>query len=141
MWRRDQPPAWKAREPGLDLLMTVRARLLMCPPDFYNVEYVINPWMEGNIHRASHERAADQWRALVGAFEQHAEIEFAQPKRGLPDMVFTANAGLVIGHRVLLSRFLHPERSGEEKHFKEWFARHGFEVHELPRDLPFEGAG
>ena len=68
----------------------------MCPPDFYDVEYVINPWMEGNIHRASHERAMDQWRGLVAALEQHAAVELAHPHSGLPDMVFTANAGLVV---------------------------------------------
>ncbi len=121
--------------------MTAPATLLMCPPDFFDVEYVINPWMEGNIHRASHEGALDQWRALMSALEKHAQVEIVSPQRGLPDMVFTANAGLVLGRRVLISRFLHPERRGEEKHFKKWFAQQGFEVHELPRDLPFEGAG
>jgi N-dimethylarginine dimethylaminohydrolase len=121
--------------------MSAQASLLMCPPDFYDVEYVINPWMEGNIHRASHERALDQWRGLVAALKPHATIELASPRSGLPDMVFTANAGLVIGNTVVLSRFLHPERRGEEKHFKKWFLERGFEVHELPPDLPFEGAG
>ncbi|MHA3773207.1 bifunctional arginine dihydrolase/ornithine cyclodeaminase [Verrucomicrobiota bacterium sgz303538] len=121
--------------------MNTRPSLLMCPPEFYDVEYVINPWMEGNIHRASHEGAHDQWRALVTALEPHATIEQVSPQRGLPDMVFTANAGLVIGKKVVLSRFFHPERRGEEKHFKAWFEQHGFEVYELPRDLTFEGGG
>ncbi len=121
--------------------MSPQVNLLMCPPDFYDVEYVINPWMEGNIHRTSHERAMDQWRALVSALEPHASIKVIRPERGLPDMVFTANGGLVIGKGVVLSQFLNPERSGEEKYFKNWFSRHGFEVHELPNDLPFEGAG
>ncbi len=121
--------------------MKERGRLLMCPPDFYDVEYVINPWMEGNIHRASHELALDQWRGLVSALETEADIELAHPQRGLPDMVFTANAGLVIGDDAVVSRFLHPERRGEEAHFKRWFASRGFHVHELPPDLPFEGGG
>jgi lysine-ketoglutarate reductase/saccharopine dehydrogenase-like protein (TIGR00300 family) len=56
-------------------------------------------------------------------------------------MVFTANAGLVLGKNVVLSRFLHPERQGEEPHFKEWFESQGYTVRELPKDLPFEGAG
>ncbi len=121
--------------------MSAQASLLMCPPDFYDVEYVINPWMEGNIHRASHELALDQWRGLQHALEAEASIELARPQPGLPDMVFTANAGLVIGNDAVVSRFLHRERRGEETHFKKWFAKHGFEVHELPPDLPFEGAG
>lgn len=113
----------------------------MCPPDFYDVEYVINPWMEGNIHRTSRERAMEQWRALVDTLKSYATIEVIHPEHGLPDMVFTANAGLVIGKRAVVSQFLNPERRGEEKHYRDWFSRHGFEVHELPRDLPFEGAG
>uniref|UniRef100_A0ACD5GQB8 Uncharacterized protein n=1 Tax=Desertifilum tharense IPPAS B-1220 TaxID=1781255 RepID=A0ACD5GQB8_9CYAN len=56
-------------------------------------------------------------------------------------MVFTANAGLVLGDNVVLSCFYHPERQGEEPHFKAWFESQGSTVHELPRDLPFEGAG
>ena len=65
----------------------------------------------------------------------------ASPRQGLPDMVFTANAGLVLGREVVLSRFFHPERQGEEPHFKQLVRGAGFAVHELPKDLPFEGAG
>jgi lysine-ketoglutarate reductase/saccharopine dehydrogenase-like protein (TIGR00300 family) len=42
---------------------------------------------------------------------------------------------------VVLSRFFHKERQGEEPYFKEWFEQNGFTVYELPKDLPFEGAG
>ena len=56
-------------------------------------------------------------------------------------MVFTANAGLVLGDTVVLSRFFHKERQGEEPFFKNWFEDKGYTVHELPKDLPFEGAG
>ena len=56
-------------------------------------------------------------------------------------MVFTANAGLVLDNTVVLSRFLHTERQGEEPFFKQWFEAKGYTVHELPKDLPFEGAG
>jgi lysine-ketoglutarate reductase/saccharopine dehydrogenase-like protein (TIGR00300 family) len=47
----------------------------------------------------------------------------------------------VLGDTVVLSRFLHPERQGEEPHFQQWFVDHGFTVKTLPRGLPFEGAG
>jgi len=118
-----------------------KSRLLVCPPDFFGIEYVINPWMEGNVHRASHELAIQQWRGFAAALEKNAELEIIAPQRALPDMVFTANAGLVLGSDVVLSRFFHGERRGEEQHFQKWFAAHGFNVHELPRDIPFEGAG
>ena len=121
--------------------MASTVRFLMCPPDQYDVDYVINPWMEGNIHKPSRETAAGQWKALQEILHGDAQIEIVPPRPGLPDMVFTANAGLALGRKVVLSRFLHRERQGEEEHFKNWFARHGFEVFELPPDLPFEGAG
>ena len=121
--------------------MASKVRFLMCPPDQFDVDYVINPWMEGNIHKPSRETAGNQWQALYKLLNEKAEVEKIAPQRGLPDMVFTANAGLAIGRKFVLSRFLHPERQGEEGHFKKWFSKSGFEVFELPPDLPFEGAG
>ncbi|HYG35158.1 MAG TPA: arginine deiminase-related protein, partial [Clostridia bacterium] len=121
--------------------MASKVRFLMCPPDLYEVDYVINPWMEGNIHRSSRDAAVQQWRVLQSLLKESAEVETTNPVPGLPDMVFTANAGIAIGSKVVLSRFLHRERQGEQEHFKQWFKQHGFEVFELPPDLPFEGAG
>ncbi len=121
--------------------MEQKPRFLMCPPDLYDVDYVINPWMEGNIHKPSRKVAIEQWQALRHRLADTSEIETIKPADGLPDMVFTANAGVAIGKKVVLSRFLHRERQGEEEHFKRWFKAHDFEVFELPPDLPFEGAG
>ncbi len=116
-------------------------RYLMCAPDFYDVDYVINPWMEGNVHRSSKERAHLQWQGLYQILKEMAIVNLVPPQQGWPDMVFTANAGLVVERKVVLSRFLHPERQGEEPFFKDWFLSQGFEVFELPPELPFEGAG
>jgi len=116
-------------------------RILMCAPHHYEVDYVINPWMEGNIHRSSREDALAQWEKLYGILKTYATIDLVEPERGWPDMVFTANAGLVLGKTVVLSRFFHPERQGEEPYFHKWFEAHGYTVHTLPKSLPFEGAG
>src|ERR1043166_5702931 len=121
--------------------MASTVRFLMCPPDLYDVDYVINPWMEGNIHKSSREVAVGQWQGLYKLLQKNAEVEKISPQPGLPDMVFTANAGMAVGQKFVLSRFLHRERQGEQEHFKRWFKKHGFEVFELPPDLPFEGAG
>jgi len=121
--------------------MTASTHILMCPPHHYDVDYVINPWMEGNIHRSSRDRAESQWEGLHKILKDHAIVDLVEPQKGVPDMVFTANAGLVLGDNVVLSRFYHPERQGEEPHFKQWFEDNGFTVYELPKDLPFEGAG
>ncbi|MGF1537809.1 MAG: TIGR00300 family protein [Elainellaceae cyanobacterium] len=121
--------------------MTQSVRILMCPPHHYDVDYVINPWMEGNVHRSSRDRAEEQWNKLYQVLTEYADVDLVKPQPGWPDMVFTANAGLVLGKTVVLSRFFHPERQGEEPHFKQWFEEQGYTVHELPKGLPFEGAG
>ncbi len=121
--------------------MTGSVRILMCPPTYYDVDYVINPWMEGNIHRSSRERAEEQWNKLHQVLKTHATVDLMVPQKGSPDLVFTANAGLIVDKTVVLSRFFHPERQAEEPHFQAWFESQGFTVHQLPKGLPFEGAG
>jgi len=121
--------------------MTSEIRFLMCSPDHYDVDYVINPWMEGNIHKSSRDRATEQWQKLFHLLKDHAVVDLVKPELGWPDMVFTANAGLVLGETLVLSRFFHKERQGEEPFFKQWFEDKGYTVYELPKDLPFEGAG
>jgi lysine-ketoglutarate reductase/saccharopine dehydrogenase-like protein (TIGR00300 family) len=121
--------------------MSSEIRILMCAPHHYDVDYVINPWMEGNIHKSSRDRATEQWEGLYKVLKEHAIVDLVEPQPGWPDMVFTANAGVVLGNVAVVSRFYHKERQGEEPYFKEWFQKQGFTVYELPKDLPFEGAG
>ncbi|MBD2138502.1 TIGR00300 family protein [Anabaena sp. FACHB-1237] len=121
--------------------MVSQIRFLMCAPDHYDVDYVINPWMEGNIHKSSRDRAVEQWNKLYHVIKDHAIVDLVTPQKGWPDMVFSANAGLVLGKNVVLSRFLHKERQGEEPYFHQWFEENGYHVYTLPKDLPFEGAG
>jgi lysine-ketoglutarate reductase/saccharopine dehydrogenase-like protein (TIGR00300 family) len=113
----------------------------MCAPAHYGVEYVINPWMAGNIHRVTQANALKQWEGLRARLDELVDVELVEPAPGLPDMVFTANGGLVIEKKVVVSRFLYRERQQEREHFKKWFERAGFEVAELPGDVPFEGEG
>ncbi len=121
-----------------------RPTFLMCPPRFFDVQYVINPWMEGNLHAASYPLALEQWKQLHNTLGEHADILQVEPQPALPDMVFTANAGLVSGNddgTAVLSRFRCAERRGEEKHFRAWFEVEGFTVHDVPAETQFEGEG
>lgn len=113
----------------------------MCRPHLYDVRYVINPWMIGNVHASSRRLAEAQWHDLHAALSSIANICIIDPASGSPDMVFTANAGLEYNGQVAVSSFFHPERQGEESHFRLWFAQHGYEVLHLPRSAPFEGEG
>ncbi len=118
-----------------------RPRLLMCSPDFYGIHYEINPWMNRR-REVEHAKAMDQWTRLHSIVRQcGADIELLAPVQGLPDLVFTANAGLVFGNRVIVSRFRHPQRQGEEPLDAAWFAENGLSVTRLPDDRYFEGAG
>jgi N-dimethylarginine dimethylaminohydrolase len=85
--------------------------------------------------------ASVQWSNLQAhLLRLGAWLEYVQHADGLPDMVFTANAGLVRGKQVVLSRFRHPERRGEEAFFAEWFEQNGFTVHRVTAG-DFEGEG
>jgi len=119
----------------------VPATYLMCSPRLYDVNYVINPWMAGNVHASSRVRATEQWQHLYEAVSDVAEVLLVEPQPGSPDMVFTANAGLERNGIVALSSFFHPERQGEEPHFRRWFHDAGYTVIEIPRSTPFEGEG
>jgi N-dimethylarginine dimethylaminohydrolase len=117
-------------------------KLLMCPPFHYGIEYEINPWMKRS-HPSDAGVATNQWGELrrVLAEKLAAEIEVIDPQPGLPDMVFTANAGLVWQNKFIVSNFRHEVRRGEAAHFARWFEARGFEVIRLPEEYYFEGEG
>ena len=120
---------------------TSRPWILMCPPDYYGIEYEINPWMSRS-RNAVPEVARRQWQSLYDALQSlDVRVELMDPVPGLPDLVFTANAGLVFRNRFISSRFRHEVRARETPHFDTWFKDHGFEVLHLPDDMFFEGAG
>jgi N-dimethylarginine dimethylaminohydrolase len=118
-----------------------RPRLLMCAPTHFAVNYSINPWMQPHQNSACATRAGQQWLDLRQILGRHASIETIDAVAGLPDMPFTANAGLQRGNCFVPSRFRHAERKAEEAHFTEWFRERGFEIRNLPASIRFEGAG
>jgi N-dimethylarginine dimethylaminohydrolase len=113
----------------------------MCRPDYYGIEYEINPWMSRSRGSVP-QKAQQQWQGLYEILcSLGVTVELLQPQPGLPDLVFTANAGLVFGTRFFSSRFRHEVRSRETPHFDAWFSEHHFIVEHLPEGMYFEGAG
>ena len=113
----------------------------MCRPNYYGIYYSINPWMN-TTKPASQPVSMEQWDNLKDRLIEHgAAIEYVGGREGYPDMVFTANAGLVLKNKktVIISNFLHQQRKGEEEWFVKWFAEAGYQF--LYPSLPFEGAG
>ena len=116
-------------------------RMLMCPPNHFGIEYEINPWMRREVS-ADNARAVSQWNALVEIFRSlDVKIELLEPQKGLPDLVFTANAGVVRNNVFVPSVFRHVQRQGESPIFIEWFKGHGWKIEPLPSTASFEGAG
>src|SRR5215510_8355242 len=111
--------------------MTFAHTYLMCLPKYFEVSYVINHWMA--LHQGiCTERALQQWQRLYELISERAQVKLEEPQPGLPDMVFTANAGLMFDNRAEVSRYQHPQRTGEKKHFQSWFSANQFQVHNTP---------
>ncbi|HEX9991646.1 MAG TPA: arginine deiminase-related protein [Acidimicrobiales bacterium] len=116
-------------------------RYLMCPPHHFGVLYEINPWMNREV-TVDTDLAQTQWANLVDALKAAgAEIEMMEPQPGVPDLVFTANAGIVNGRQFVPSHFRHPERQAETAIYQAWFEERGFRIDRLPAALSHEGAG
>ena len=116
-------------------------RFLMCEPKFFEVCYVINPWMEGNMGKVNKALADRQWKNLYDTIAGLASVSLIEPVAGLPDMVFTANAGLVHKNDFVVASFLHAERQPEAKLFEKFFVSQGYRVQRLGDETIFEGAG
>jgi N-dimethylarginine dimethylaminohydrolase len=123
-------------------------RFLMTDPRHFNVSYQINPWMEPAAWTAEAAEAASQGsRALHNAITATGAVVEAVPAvEGLPDLVFPANAAIVLDGKVLIARFLCAERQGEEAVFRaafEGLRARGIvnEIVELPEGVLQEGAG
>jgi len=134
----------------MTMLNDCTARFLMCRPEHFAVSYTINPWMNPKRwarDAGAHAAAEREWTALHRKLvELGAAVELVPPAPGLPDLVFTANAAVVLDRQALLARFRHPQRQREEAHFEAAFralqARGRIDaVRKLPDGLVLEGAG
>lgn len=121
---------------------------VMTDASCFDVSYRINPWMKPDawdeVRAAEAKSASVRLRAALEAAGAHVEMIGAV--KGLPDLVFPANAAVVLDGKVLLARFRHPERQGEEPVFRAVFQRlkaRGYvqEIVDLPEGLFHEGAG
>jgi len=106
---------------------TPRARTyLMCPPDYFTVEYSINPWMNPDSPPDA-ALAMRQWQQLRETFGHLGHsVRIIDPVPGLPDMVFAANGATVIGGKVLGASFRHAQRAAEGAAYLTWLSRSGY---------------
>lgn len=114
---------------------------LLCSPQFFDVQYEINPWMQGQVGEVNRRMAQEQWDAFKLLLQNHADLSFIQPRENLPDMPFVANAGLVYNDQFISSTFRYPQRAGERESAVDWFRAHGYQIHTLSEQGTFEGEG
>lgn len=125
--------------------------VVMTEPTSFEVSYVINPWMRPNrwnIDRERQKKRAElRWKHLYNNLIKFGvRIHLVRSVEGLPDLVFPANAAVVLDRKVLLSHFAHPQRQREESVFRSYFRsllHHQVisSIEELPVGVYQEGAG
>lgn len=101
-------------------------RYVMAPPTFFAVEYVINPWMDPSAP-VDVALAAQQWDALRQVYLTLGHtVDLLEPVRGLPDMVYAANGGVIVNGRAVVARFAYDGRAGEAPAHRDWMAAAGY---------------
>lgn len=114
-------------------------KVLMCRPDYFDVVYEINPWMDIK-NRPDKQKSLKEWQAVYNLYQKLGiDIELIDQAPNQPDMVFTANGGMVWDKKFISGNFRYKERKGEEKYFQQWFKDHGYEVVELKHFQGGEG--
>ena len=115
--------------------------VLMCEPLHFRIAYEINPWMR-RANQVSGPAALEQWRRLRELLEGlGVTVELVEQAPEVPDMTFTANAGVAIGRRFIPANFRFPERQPEEQHFIDWFLARGYACEQIHDPHYWEGEG
>ncbi len=116
-------------------------KILMCRPDFFDIEYEINVWMHED-NQPSDETAHQQWQKLYDIYTKRLgwDVRLIEPVKGLPDMVFATDCCLMIDGRALLSSFRYPQRQPETGHFEKWLRDNGYTSLKHAENF-FEGGG
>jgi N-dimethylarginine dimethylaminohydrolase len=102
--------------------MSETPAFLMTDSSHFEVSYKINPWMtpeawrQDETHNRAQAREAQQ-RLAAALRQAGARVAVMEGVPGLPDMVFPANAAVILNKRAFVSRFRFHERQGEESHF------------------------
>jgi N-dimethylarginine dimethylaminohydrolase len=113
---------------------------LLCRPDYFKIEYSINPWMVADP--VNPDIAKMQWDSLKATIEtMGAKVKVIEPVKGLPDMTFAANAGIVHKDKFVLSSMKYKERQKESSPYRTWFEKMGYQIIEMIPNISFEGCG
>lgn len=129
--------------------MAAPSKVLMVKPTYFDVEYVINPHMKGQIGDVDKMQALNEWVHLVEGFEEVGlDVEILEGEKGLPDMVFCANQSLPFcdqdgNKQIIMGIMRAPQRKPEVDAIESWFQKQDYEILHLNANKPvhFEGMG
>lgn len=124
----------------------MKTSLLLCEPSFFDVQYTINPYMQGQIGNIDKELAYKQWEEIKNLYiNLGLEVKVISGRPKLLDMVFCANTFVTFikDNKVhaLLSNMHSKFREEETIHTENWLKAQNIEVISLPKELKFEGTG
>ena len=98
----------------------------MTPPQFFAVDYTINPWMDTTTP-VNASVAVAQWERLRATYRRLGHIvDLVAPVPGLPDMVYAANGGLILNGTAVVARFKYPQRQQESVAYADWMRGRGY---------------
>ena len=98
----------------------------MTAPTHFTVEYAINPWMDTST-AVDPGVATAQWENLRQTYLSLGHtVDLVTPEPGLPDMVYAANGGLIVGDTAIVAHFKFAERDGESAAYAGWMTAAGY---------------
>ena len=101
-------------------------RYAMTSPQFFAVDYAINPWMDTD-NPVDTAVAVAQWEHLRDTYLRLGHvIDLVAPVPGLPDMVYAANGGLILNGTAVVARFKYPQREHESVAYADWMRSQGY---------------
>lgn len=120
-------------------MVKIIKKVLLCPPDHFQIRYQINPWMKAT-NQINQSQAQHQWLKLASLYSRLGiQVTTIESNPNLPDMIFTADQGLVKNNYVILANFRFRQRQPETKLYRNWFKKQGFKIFSLPKEFYFEG--
>lgn len=129
----------------LELSESARPLLYVSRPTHFGVDYVINPWMEGQVDKVNREIAIIQWKNFVKTLRILTDVRVVScADEKLPDVTFIANAGTFLPvdnkYTFIPASFKHAERQPEQQFFADEMKWEELNVGK-PLKVSFEGDG
>ena len=129
--------------------MSVPSRVLMVKPTYFDVQYVINPHMKGQIGDVDKIQAQNEWDHLVDGFEELGlDVQILEGEKDLPDMVFCANQSLPFcdengEKKIVMGIMRTPQRKPEVDVIERYFQKLDYEILHINQEKAqhFEGMG